>query len=126
VPVILPDNLKQQPEPHEIEVARILTRHFRSDATFIATRIGYRLKSADLLISGVVWEIKSPIGNSKTTIENQFKAARKQSRSIVLDGRRTKRDDAILLRETTKEVVRHRSIRRLLFINKIEEVIKVR
>jgi hypothetical protein len=41
-------------------------------------------------VRGVRWEIKSPVGNGKKTIDNNLRAAHKQSRNVVLDLRRTK------------------------------------
>jgi len=49
----------------------------------------YKRKTADIVMFGVLWEIKSPIGASKSTISNQFQVASRQSRNVVIDTRRT-------------------------------------
>jgi len=49
-----------------------------------------RKKTPDIEVNGTKWEIKSPIGNGKKTIDNNMRAAHKQSRNVVLDLRRTK------------------------------------
>ena len=36
------------------------------------------------------WEIKSPLGKGKKTIENNLRAARKQSRNLIVDFNRMK------------------------------------
>lgn len=61
--------------------------HFRADVIFLRPE---RKKAPDVDIDGTKWEIKSPKGGGKKTIDNNLRAAHKQSRSIVLDLRRTK------------------------------------
>ena len=48
------------------------------------------MKTPDLLINKEIWELKSPKGNSKNTMRNNIKGARKQSTNIVVDLRRCK------------------------------------
>lgn len=43
------------------------------------------VKTPDIEMEGVKWEIKSPSGRSPRTIENNLRAALKQSRYIILD-----------------------------------------
>jgi len=47
-------------------------------------------RTPDVNINGILWEIKSPRGGGKKTIDNNFRTARKQSKNIVLDLRRIK------------------------------------
>ena len=85
MPVILPDNLMQQPEPHEIEVARILARYFKTDVLFLEPINSYKQRTPDIIMSGVEWKIKVPVGGSKkSTIEKQIKKATRQSNNIVV------------------------------------------
>lgn len=85
--VTIKTGLKDRPEDHELSAALILAAYFKTDATFLRPR---SRKTSDVEINGTKWEIKSPRGNSKKTIENNLRAARKQSRNIVLDLRRIK------------------------------------
>ena len=48
------------------------------------------MKSPDLDINGKIWELKSPTGNSKNTIHNNFKEARKKTVNIIIDLRQCK------------------------------------
>ena len=78
----------------------------------------YMRKTADIIMLGVEWEMKSPIGNSKATIENQFRRASKQSKHIVIDTRRTTleydRIEKMLLLEMNKRPI----IKRVILIKK--------
>lgn len=51
------------------------------------------IKTADFLILGQEWELKTPTGRHKRTIEHQLERASKQSRQIVIDLRYTKITD---------------------------------
>lgn len=44
------------------------------------------VKNPDILVDGAVWELKSPRGASeKNTISEQFKSARGQAESLIID-----------------------------------------
>lgn len=49
-----------------------------------------KAKTPDFMMSGKAWEMKSPQGKSRVTVEHAFKRAAKQSENIILDLRRTK------------------------------------
>ena len=49
-----------------------------------------KAKTPDFMMCGKAWEMKSPQGKSRVTIEHAFKRAAKQSENIVIDLRRTK------------------------------------
>lgn len=65
VNVIIPNTIKPYPEKHEVEVAWIVAKHFKFVVEFLQPRIGYRMKTPDIVMNGVMWEIKSPTGFSK-------------------------------------------------------------
>lgn len=90
--VILETSSKDRPRDFEISAALILAEYFSSDVMVLRPRY---MKSPDLIINGEIWELKSPIGNSKNTIANNFKNARKQSTNIVIDLRRCKLDERV-------------------------------
>ena len=76
------------------------------------------MKSADFLVGGMAWEVKSPIGSSrKSTIKNQLKGLG-QSRDIVIDGRRSGLSDDYIVAEIHKNIKLGLRARRLLYINK--------
>lgn len=124
--VIIPDGMKPIPADHELAVALILARHHNCLVEFLQPVAGYRTKTPDIVMNGIMWEIKSPTGNSKkSTVEYQFKGL-KQSRNLVLDGRRTRLDDVFLRSQIKQEIARHSRVGRVLFISKSDAVIELR
>lgn len=75
------------PKDHEMSATLILAAHFKADVVFLRPE---RKKTPDIDVNGTKWEIKSPTGNGKKTIDNNLRAAHKQSRNVVLDLRRAK------------------------------------
>ncbi len=86
--VIVKTDVKDRPKDHEMSAALILASHyFKTDIVFLRPQAN---RTPDIEVNGVRWEIKSPMGNGKKTIDNNFRMARKQSRNIVIDLRRIK------------------------------------
>jgi hypothetical protein len=85
--VIVKTDLADLPKEHELSAALILAYHFKADVIFLRPQID---KTPDIDVNGTKWEIKSPRGNGKKTIDNNLRTARKQSHNIVLDLRRIK------------------------------------
>lgn len=122
--VIIADTIHPLPEQHEVEIAWILAKHFRCNVEFLQPQAGYKMKTPDIVMKGVMWEIKSPTGSSrKATIEYQFKGL-KQSRNLIIDGRRTKLDDTFIVEQLEKEAKHHRTAT-ILFIDKAQKVLEV-
>jgi hypothetical protein len=87
---------------------------------------GYKTKTHDMVFEGLIWEMKSPKGNSKTTVGNQFKKSSKQrARYIVFDARRTRLQDDDIKSKIRYEVSRRRSIKRVLLIVKDGAVLEI-
>ncbi len=75
-------------------------------------------------MNGVMWEIKSPIGSStKSTLQAQFRGL-KQSRNLIIDGKRTKLDDVLLQKQISVEIAKHHRVGRVLFITKDAKIIE--
>jgi len=122
--VVLPADAPVLPEPHEVEVAWILARHFGSSVEFLRPSEGYKLKTADIVMNGLIWEIKSPTGGGRMTVSNQFKRASKQSNHIVLDARRVHLEEDKVLSQIRTEMKKRR-FRAVLFITKAGTVLEV-
>jgi hypothetical protein len=123
--VIIPANHPNPPEPHEVDVAWLLARYFGCSVQFLKPVDDYRRKTADIVMLGVEWEIKSPIGNSKSTIGNQFQTASKQSKYIIIDTRRTTIDYNKIEKTVLLETKKRSAIRRVILINKFSEVVEM-
>lgn len=122
--VIIPDEMKPQPEEHEVVVAWILAKHYHCTIEFLQPIAGYKTKTPDIVMSGIMWEIKSPTGNSKkSTIEYQFKGL-KQSRNLIIDGQRTKLSDMFIKSQIKLEATRHTRVGKIIFITKSGKIIE--
>ncbi|HMQ96389.1 MAG TPA: hypothetical protein PKD19_04175 [Candidatus Saccharibacteria bacterium] len=89
--VIVKTSIDDAPEIHEMSAALILAYHFKTDVIFLRVQHG---RTPDVDIKGTKWEIKSPLGDGRRTIDNNFSEARGQSKNIVIDLRRTKMHQA--------------------------------
>ena len=117
-------SMDNPPEEHEIEAAWILARHFNCLVKFIKPIVGYKIKTADFVIQGVLWELKSPTSSShRSCVNRQLVGALEQSHCIVFDARRTKLEDEFLVAQLKTEIIKKRTIRKLLFITKNKKVI---
>ena len=121
--VVIPNNHPNPPEPHEIDIAMILSRHYQTTVEFMVPVDDYKRKSADIIMLGVEWEIKSPTGTSKSTISGQFQRASKQSRHIIIDSRRTKLKFPEIEKRVIIEVTKRTSIGKVILIDKNKKVI---
>ena len=125
--VIIPPNLDNPPEPHEIEAAGIIARHYNCIVRFLKPIVGYKIKTADFVIQGVLWEHKSPLSHSRRRcVSGQLDRASEQSRCIIFDARRTKLVDEFLINQLYKELKIRSSIRKLIFITKNSEIIELK
>lgn len=88
--VIVATSEKDRPYDFEMSAAILVANYFKTDITFLRPS---PLKSPDLKIKNQIWELKSPIGDSKNTIHNIFVTARHQSYNVVIDLRRCKMNE---------------------------------
>ena len=119
--IIIPTGRK--PWPHELRVANILALAGH-DVEFLSEG---NIKTADILIDGIKFEIKSPFTNKPDKLERNIKRGLKQSRNIVFDSSRINniRDD-ILKRFLVNKCKRQKQIGRLVLIAKSGEIIDIK
>jgi hypothetical protein len=122
--VIVPNNVKPKPEPHEIEAAEIIGEHFKSDVKFVKRGAS---KSADIEIlkTGEIWEIKSPTGKGKHNIQHNVQAAAKQSANIALDARRSKLHQTKFKNEAKYQFQIVARAKKMLIITKTRKVLEI-
>ena len=77
----------------------------------------------DLMLLGVAWEMKSPEGSGKRTLQNAFQTAAHQSNSIIIDLRRCGVPEAKALKELENHFKLSKRIRRMKIITKGEKII---
>ena len=119
--IIIPANRK--PWRHELRVAGIL-----ADAGFEVVFIPEKnVSTADILLDGVQFEIKSPFTNKPDKIERNIKRGLKQSKNIIIDASRIKnmRDDS-LQRFLIRKAQEQKQIGRLILITKKGKIVDIR
>jgi predicted phage-related endonuclease len=122
--VIIPVGHPNPPESHEVDVAMVLARHYQTTVEFLLPVDDYKRKSADVTMLGVEWEIKSPIGKSKYTIQEQFRRASKQAKNIIIDTRRTKLKYKDIEKSLFFELRKRPYISKVVLMDKSEKVIE--
>jgi hypothetical protein len=124
--VIIPPNHPNPPESHEVDAAWILARHYDCVVSFIIPINDYGRPSPDILMNGILVEMKSPTGNSlKHTIKEQFDRATEQHVAILMiDSRRTKLKDEYIVGKIKRELQYRRRIKKVILITKFAEVIE--
>ena len=123
--VIIPAMLNNSPQKDEIEIAWIVAKKYNQTVKFLNPVNDYKRKTADIVMNGQLWEMKTPTGNSKNTIERQVKRATKQSHNIIIDGRRSSITDDLFQLELKKQCTLRHSIRKLIYIRKNSEPVEI-
>lgn len=121
--VIIPADPHSSPYTFEVSAAIILARHFKQDVEFIG-----RVSSTtpDVRINNILWEIKSPTGNGKRTIQHQIHRALKQSHNIVFDARKIRLRITKVRKDLRNIAQENTSIKRLVLIEKDEKAVIIK
>ena len=77
------------------------------------------------MIDGLLWELKSPTGDGKYTIQHALQSALKQAENIVFDARRSKMDHRKIRHELQVRLTRIHKMKRLLLITKTGKAIEL-
>lgn len=122
--VIINTSVADRPKDHEMKAALIVaSNYFKSDVIFLRPEI---YKTPDLEVKSVKWELKSPLGQGKKTIENNMRAARKQSKNLIIDFSRMKLHQAKALANIRHYIQNYpRQFEHIVIITKNGEVIEI-
>jgi hypothetical protein len=121
--IIIPAGL--QVWEHELKTAEVLAQRGYI-VEFVAVSTHYKIKSADIVIDGVLYEIKSPVASKLSAVERNLKRAYHQSVNIVFDSRRMKYlPDKSIQKELVKQFVLTKNIKSILLVNRKQEVIDI-
>lgn len=84
------------------------------------------MKTVDVLIDGLAYEIKSPKTDKLSAIKRNLKRAVKQSSNIIIDSRRmSKIHDATIQKFLLQKLKQQSSIKKLLFVNRKHQIINI-
>lgn len=121
--VIIPANVS--PWPHELKTAHALAQKGYV-VEFVEVNTSRGVKSADVVIDGVLYEMKSPKTDKLSAVERNLKRATKQSGNIIIDSRRmSKLRDATIQKFLLQKLTQQKTIKQILFINRKHEVIDI-
>lgn len=109
------------PWPHEKRVAKILALagHY---VEFIPET---NIKTPDIYLGHVTYEIKSPISSKVDAIERNITRALEKCPNIIFDSSRMKVRDDQIMRELVKRRRIGKGLKKLLLVNKKEMIIDI-
>lgn len=114
--------ITDSPKDHEFTAAIILAEYFKSDVIFVRPA---NFRTPDFDIKGVKWELKSPMGSSTRTIENNMRTARKQSKNLIIDLSRIKLHQRRALSRINFFLSKPNQFNKVLVITKAKKVIEI-
>jgi hypothetical protein len=119
--VIVPPGLKPTPKENELAVANLIANYFELDVEFIvSTTVAV---TPDFCIDGFYWELKTPRGSGKRTIENLLRKASRQAANIIVDLSYTKMTRKTVEGEILRQAKKGRKFKRVIIITKTMKVI---
>ena len=77
----------------------------------------------DFVMDGIGWELKSPVGDGKYTVQNIMQAAVLQSSNIIIDLYRSKMQEEKAIKDFVREFNGTKGARRLKIVKKNREIL---
>lgn len=108
--------------PHEYETAKALAMAGLT-VEFIRRSEEHRTTSADVIVNGLIWEIKAPESDKAKVVEKNLRKALHQSKNVIFDARRMKKlPDTVIEREVRKWGFELRTIKHLIYVNRVGKI----
>ncbi len=114
--------LNAPPEKNELETAKYFAA-LGKNITFIKPSSIPNHHSPDILMDGLEWEMKAPIGSGKRNIEYNFRKAVAQSKNIIFDLRHIKIPEQQCIIKLEKEFFARPYLNKLYIIKKSGELL---
>lgn len=113
--------------PHEMKTAVALAADGRT-VEFIRRSEQQCVTSADVVMDGLIWEMKAPKASNMKAVEKNLRKATGQSAYVIFDFRRMKGipDHAIERELRVCAAGRVKALKRLLFVNRQAQVIDIK
>ena len=109
-------------EAHEYNTVLLFTK-LGYDVELIPKSNRKGVRSPDVIMDKLRWEMKSPKGSGRWLMENTLQDAVKQSENIIVDLRRTKRPQDKCLRELAEKFKHSKNISKIKVITKAHRII---
>ena len=112
------------PSKEEIVTANFLIKANRKiTIRFLAVSKTKGIRTPDIQMNGLKWEIKCPIGKGANTIKRAFEVASNQSGNIIFDLRHSKMPDKVNIAKLEKEFGDIKKVKNLLIITKSRKML---
>ena len=115
--------LDAPPEKHEFDTAKFFANRGK-DIVFLKPSRIPNVHTPDILMDGVEWEMKAPVGSSKRTIEVNFRKAVKQSKYIIFDLRAINVPEKQCIAQLEKEFNGRHYLKKMYVIRKNGELLE--
>lgn len=109
-------------ERHEMSTVNFLL-NYGYDIELIRPSLTPHSKNADLIMEGLVWEMKCPQGKSRHCVERLFRRAAHQSEHLIIDLRLVKIDAKIAETTVQRLFKQSRRMRRMIVIIKSNQLL---
>ena len=109
-------------EEHEYATVKLLLNQ-GYNIELIPTSQVKGMRTPDISVNGVLWEIKSPTGNSKNTIKHTLQNASHQANNVIVDLRRCKLPEDQAIKDLEQRYRLSKRIRRMKIVTKDEKII---
>jgi hypothetical protein len=109
-------------EKHEYKTITLLTEG-GADVELIPKSNKKGVRTPDIIMDGLKWELKSPKGKGRWLLENTLQRAVKQSPNIIIDLDRIKIHQSKCLQELEKQFNKSKGVKWLKVITKTKKVI---
>lgn len=109
--------------PHELRTAKALAASGH-DVVFVRRIGGDRVKTPDIEMDGILWEMKCPETGQTKSLQRVLRRASAQSGNVLIDSSRMKGvSDQAVERELRRLKPLVKAVRRLILVNKERKVI---
>lgn len=112
-----------QTKLHEDSTVLYLSQ-FGYDIDFVKPRNTNRARTADLMMQGSLWEMKSPTSFNDSTIKADFRKAASQSDRVIFDLRRIKKNTDRVEKQLIKVFNGRGRVRKMIIIRKNGSVLE--
>lgn len=110
--------------PHELRCAKAITSAGNT-VEFLARMEGYKVKTPDLVVDGVVWELKSPESSNLKSLQRILRRAGSQSRNVNIDTTRTTKLSDTTVEKELRRLPLTKSVRRIIMVAKDGSIIDI-
>ena len=111
------------PVQHELKTLLFLQNYYQTKIEYLDPSPHQGDKTPDIIMFSLPWEIKSPHGKGKHTLEHCIKAASRQCENIIIDLRRMTGSYRQYIGKIQREFVHNRRLKRLKVITKAQKVL---